>query len=120
VLHHVGIEVAPSDVERLAELFELLGFERVEPPPSLSRFTWLERSGTQIHLLPDEEPVVPPEGHVAVVAPDFEASCERIAAAGFEIERRGEHWGSPRAKVTAPGGQVVELMEFPPNSGDRS
>ena len=29
MLHHVGIEIAPAEVERAAELFELLGFARV-------------------------------------------------------------------------------------------
>jgi catechol 2,3-dioxygenase-like lactoylglutathione lyase family enzyme len=114
VIHHVGIEVRPADVERTAELFELLGFERVEPPSSLAPCTWLERGGTQVHLLPADDPAIPAEGHVAVVAPDFEASFARIAAAGFEIERRRQHWGAPRAKATAPGGQIVELMESPP------
>ena len=33
MLHHVGIEVAPADIERAVELFQLLGFELVEPPP---------------------------------------------------------------------------------------
>ena len=35
VIHHVGIEVAPGDVERSVELWELLGFELVEPPATL-------------------------------------------------------------------------------------
>lgn len=115
MLHHAGIEVAPADVDRSIELWELLGFRRVEPPASLSEFVWLEREGTQIHLMPSESPTVPPRGHVAVVAPDFEATFERVAAAGFETERRSEYWGAPRAKVAAPGGHVVELMATPPS-----
>jgi catechol 2,3-dioxygenase-like lactoylglutathione lyase family enzyme len=115
MLQHVGIEVRPADIERSVELWELLGFERVEPPESLAEFTWLERNGTQIHLLPTEAPTVPPHAHVAVVAPNFEEAFEQIAAAGFEIERRSEHWGAPRAKVTAPGGHLVELMAAPPH-----
>jgi catechol 2,3-dioxygenase-like lactoylglutathione lyase family enzyme len=115
MLQHVAIEVSPADVERSVELWQLLGFDRVEPPDSLAEFTWLERKGTQVHLLPTESPTVPPHAHVAVVVPGFEEAFDRIAAAGFEIERRREHWGAPRAKVTAPGGHVVELMAAPPN-----
>lgn len=114
MLHHVGIEIAPGDVERAAELFELIGFERVEPPPTLAEFTWLERDGTQVHLMPEEVPVAPPRGHLAVVVPDFEPTLERLRERGFEVERRREHWGAPRAGVTAPGGHRVELMQAPP------
>jgi catechol 2,3-dioxygenase-like lactoylglutathione lyase family enzyme len=114
MLHHVGIEVAPAEVERAAELFELLGFERVEPPPTLSRFTWLERGGTQIHLMPSESPVAAPEGHLAVVAPDFEATLERLREAGFEVEMRRPHWGAARALAHGPSGHRVELMAAPP------
>jgi hypothetical protein len=116
VLHHAGIEVAPDDVDRSIELWELLGFERVEPPASLSEFVWLERDGTQIHLMPTDSPTVPARGHVAVVVPDFETAVERLSAAGFEVRRRSEYWDAPRAKATAPGGHVVELMAAPPPS----
>jgi catechol 2,3-dioxygenase-like lactoylglutathione lyase family enzyme len=115
VLHHVGIEVAPADLERSVRFWELLGFEQVEPPPTLAEFIWLERTGTQIHLMPTESPTVPSRGHVAVVAPDFERTVAGLTEAGFEVERRGEHWGAPRAKATAPGGHVVELMAAPPD-----
>lgn len=114
MLHHVGIEVAPDDVDRSIELWELLGFERVEPPATLAEFVWMERDGTQIHLMPTDSPTVPTRGHLAVVAPDFEAAVERLSASGFEVERRAEHWGAPRAKATAPGGHAVELMASPP------
>jgi hypothetical protein len=115
VLHHVGIEVAPADVERTVELLELLGFRRVPVPEGLGDgFTWLEREGTQVHLMHEEDPIVPPRGHLAVVAPAFEATLASLAERGFRPERRREHWGAPRAVVPAPGGQRVELMAAPP------
>lgn len=115
MLHHVGIEVAPAEAERAVELFEALGFVRVEPPPSLaSGYTWLERAGTQVHLMHSDDPVAPPRGHLAVVVPDFEQALARLREAGFEAERRREHWGAPRALTIAPGGHRVELMAAPP------
>jgi len=116
MLHHVGIEIRPAEVERAAELFELLGFARVEPPPTLAEFTWLEREGTQVHLMPTAQPMVPVRGHLAVVAPDFEATLERLRERGFELEPAREHWGAPRARVLAPGGHRVELMAAPPGA----
>ena len=114
MLHHVGIEVAPADVEPMVGFFELLGFERVEPPETLRRYTWLERERTQIHLMPREQPIIPEVGHLAVVSPDFEEALARLQAAGFKAERRREHWGQPRAWAIAPSGQRVELMAAPP------
>ncbi len=114
MLHHVGIEVAPAEIEATVGFFELLGFERVEPPATLREYTWVEREGTQIHLMPREEPIVPRVGHVAVVAPDLEAALQRLQGAGFEAERRREHWGSPRAWALAPSGHRVELMAASP------
>jgi catechol 2,3-dioxygenase-like lactoylglutathione lyase family enzyme len=114
VVHHVAIEVAPADLERMVRFWELVGFVEVQPPASLAAFTWLERDGTQIHLIPTGSPTVPPSGHVAVVAPDLEATLSRLDEDGLEVERRRAHWGAPRAKATAPGGHVVELMAAPP------
>jgi len=114
MLHHVGIEVTPAEIARTAELFELLGFELVEPPASLSEFTWLEREGTQVHLMPTESPTVPPRGHPAVVVVDFERTFISLGERGFEVERRGEHWGAPRAIALAPDGHRVEFTAAPP------
>ena len=115
MLQHVGIEVRPGDVERTVELFELLGFERTSPPPSLQAgFTWLQSGGTQIHLMHEDDPVVPHRGHLAVVVPGFEEALARLRDHGFEAERRREHWGAPRALASAPGGHRVELMAEPP------
>jgi hypothetical protein len=118
MLQHAGIEIVPAEVERAVLLFELLGFERVEPPPSLAAgFTWVEREGTQIHLMHEENPVVPLRGHVAVHVPDFEAALERLREHNFAPEPYREHWGAPRSVVVLPGGQRVELMAAPPLDG---
>jgi catechol 2,3-dioxygenase-like lactoylglutathione lyase family enzyme len=115
MLHHVGIEIAPDDVERAVEFFTLLGFERVEPPPALAQgFTWLEREGTQVHLVHERSPTVPPRGHLAVVTPDFEATLARLHEHGFQTRPGRAHWGAARAHASAPGGHSVELMAAPP------
>ncbi|HEY5941636.1 MAG TPA: VOC family protein [Solirubrobacterales bacterium] len=114
MLHHIGIEVAPAEIEAAAGFFELIGFARVEPPATLSKYTWLERDGTQIHLMPEKDPTVPSPGHLAVVAPDFDATVAHLRNHGFRVESKGEHWGQPRALAIAPGGHRVELMAAPP------
>jgi|SRR3954451_12390311 len=114
VLHHVGIEVAPAHIEAAVGFFELIGFTRVEPPRTLRVYTWLEREGTQVHLMPDEEPTVPSRGHLAVVVEDFEGTVARLRERGFEVEPKREHWGEARALAIAPGGHRVELMAAPP------
>jgi hypothetical protein len=115
VLHHVTLEVAPEDIERSLELWALLGFERVEPPPALAgTFVWVEREGTQIHLERSESPTVPPHGHAAIVVRDFEPTVEGLREHGFEVKLGREHWSAPRAKVVAPGGHQVEFMAAPP------
>lgn len=115
VLHHVGIEVRPGDAEACAACLELLGFARVPVPESLGDgHTWLEREGTQIHLMHAEDPAVPPRGHAAVVVDDFDATLGVLERSGHAPERRHEHWGQPRAKLVLPGGALLELMAAPP------
>jgi catechol 2,3-dioxygenase-like lactoylglutathione lyase family enzyme len=58
--------------------------------------------------------VAAPEGHVAVVVEDYEATLGRVRAAGFEPDEHPRHWGAGRAFVRSPGGHLVELMERPP------
>jgi catechol 2,3-dioxygenase-like lactoylglutathione lyase family enzyme len=116
MLQHVGIELQPTDIDRAVEFFTLLGFEQVDPPPTLADgFTWLERDGTQVHLMHEERPTVPPRGHLAVVTPDFDATLARLREHGFEAEPRRPHWGSLRALAIAPGNHRVELMAAPPS-----
>ena len=115
MIGHAAIEVREDDVEACLEFWALLGFEHVEAPAALAaRATWVQAGPTQVHLLHAREPVVAPEGHVAVVARDYDATLRALRKAGFEPQPRTAHWGSPRAFVRCPAGHRVELMAFAP------
>lgn len=115
MLQHVTLEVTPAQVRDCVAFWALLGFTEMDPPPLLrDRFTWVEREGTQIHLNPLEDPIAAREGHVAVVAPDYDRTLAALRAAGHCVEDRSPHWGSPRAFARTPGGHRVELMSHPP------
>jgi catechol 2,3-dioxygenase-like lactoylglutathione lyase family enzyme len=117
VIHHVALEIRRADAGESERFWALLGFARVEPPASLGdRATWVERAGTQVHLMYADDPVVPRQGHVAVVAPDYDDALARLREAGFEPEPRREHWGAPRSFVRCPAGHRVEVMARPPGA----
>jgi catechol 2,3-dioxygenase-like lactoylglutathione lyase family enzyme len=114
-LQHVSLEVRPGDVPAELAFWRLLGFTPVEPPGSLGeRSAWVQRGATQVHLLLDDEPVVPPSGHAAVVAEDFDATLAALRRAGHEAEERARHWGAARAFTRSPAGHRVEVMAAPP------
>jgi catechol 2,3-dioxygenase-like lactoylglutathione lyase family enzyme len=118
VIQHASLETRRDIVDAELAFWALLGFERVDPPGGLAeRSAWAQRAGTLVHLLFEDDPVVQPEGHVAVVADDYAATIERLEAAGFEVEPRPQHWGSPRAFVRSPQGHRVEVMASPPVVG---
>ena len=115
MLHHVSLEVPANETQRSLEFWLALGFARVPAPPDIAEYvSWVERDGTQIHLIPTPRPTVPALGHAAIVAPDFDATMARVAEAGFAVEETRELWGERRAVATAPGGHRVELMAAPP------
>jgi catechol 2,3-dioxygenase-like lactoylglutathione lyase family enzyme len=121
-LQHVSLETRPADAEAEVAFWALLGFARVEPPGALGdRAAWVQGDdGTQIHLLFADDPVVPPQGHVAVVAPQpagFEATIGALRDAGFDPEPRAQHWGVPRSYVRSPAGHLVEVMASAPTVG---
>ena len=117
MLQHVSLEVPRGSVGACVEFWALLGFERVEPPPSLAeRAVWVERDGTQIHLMYADDPVVPPKGHAAVVAEDYDRAYTALRDAGHDPEPRPEHWGVPRCFVRDPAGHRVEVMAASPAS----
>jgi catechol 2,3-dioxygenase-like lactoylglutathione lyase family enzyme len=114
-LQHVALETPLAHVEDCVDFWAILGFERVDPPPSLAGIaTWLQRERMQIHLLHADEPVIPPQGHPAVVVDEYEETLDALRAAGHEPEPRREHWGQPRAFVLDPAGHRVEVMAAPP------
>jgi catechol 2,3-dioxygenase-like lactoylglutathione lyase family enzyme len=114
VLQHVLLEVRPDQVRDCVAFWELLGFREVEPPPLLrDRFTWVERGGTQIHLVGVDEPVIPNEGHTAVVAPDDDVIA-RLDQHGFTPREGSNAWGAPRWFFHDPAGHRVEVMSAPP------
>jgi hypothetical protein len=115
VLQHVSIEYPPGDEERVLEFWRLVGFEEVESPEVLGgSIRWVERDGTQIHLIFTEGHTAPALGHAAVVVPDHGEAKQRLRDAGFEVEDARQLWGADRAFALAPGGHRVELMAAPP------
>ena len=114
-LQHVSIEVPPEEADRSIEFWRLVGFEEVASPEPLGdSVRWLDREGTQIHLILTEGHTAPVLGHTAVVVPDHAEAKERLRGAGFEVEDTRQLWGTDRAFAIAPGGHRVELMASPP------
>lgn len=114
-LQHVSLETRPADAEAEVAFWALLGFDRVASPAALrDRATWLQSGATQIHLLHADDPVTPPRGHVAVVAPAFDGTIALLEHAGHATEPRTPHWGAPRSYVRSPAGHLVEVMAAPP------
>jgi catechol 2,3-dioxygenase-like lactoylglutathione lyase family enzyme len=121
-LQHVSLETRRDAVAGEVAFWALLGFAETRAPESLDgRATWLTApdGAPQIHLLYADDPVAPPQGHVAIVAPAFEATCAALRAAGHAVEPRTPHWGAPRAYARSPGGHRVELMAAPPPAAAR-
>jgi catechol 2,3-dioxygenase-like lactoylglutathione lyase family enzyme len=115
VIQHVTLEVRHADAAAEARFWQLLGFVALEPPASLAhRSLWLGRGGTQIHLAYTRTPVIPSNGHVAVLSEEFDAAVAALRAAGHPVEPRSEHWGAARAYTRSPAGHLVELMAGPP------
>jgi hypothetical protein len=115
VLQHVSIEVPPDETERMLEFWRIVGFEEVDSPEPLGESVrWLERNGTQIHLILTEGHTAPVLGHVAVVVREHGAATGALRDAGFQVEDARQLWGADRAFAIAPGGHRVELMAAPP------
>jgi catechol 2,3-dioxygenase-like lactoylglutathione lyase family enzyme len=114
LIQHVAREVQASDIPSCLDFYGLLGFAEVPVPDSLvGRAVWLEKQGTQVHLLLAADAQVA-RGHIAVVVDDYEGTVLALESAGHEVDRRREHWGSPRAYVRDPAGHLVEFMAYGP------
>jgi catechol 2,3-dioxygenase-like lactoylglutathione lyase family enzyme len=114
MIQHVTREIAPDLLASCIAFYRLLGFDPAQQPPAIAqRAVWLQLGGTQLHLMPTAG-AGPERGHIAIVAPDYERTVRSLTAAGHAVEPRAEHWGSPRAYVRDPAGNLVELMERAP------
>ena len=115
MLQHAALEVPPGKVEECVAFWALLGFERATKPPRLqTSSTWVEREGTQIHLLPMDEPVIAVRGHIAVVAPDYDGVLRALAEAGYTVDEAQNAWDAPRSTVRDPAGHMIEVMSRAP------
>jgi catechol 2,3-dioxygenase-like lactoylglutathione lyase family enzyme len=116
MIHHVTREIGPAQLERCRRFYEILGFRNVPVPTGIAgRALWLERAGSQVHLMPRDDAQVQ-SGHVGIVVERYAETIDELQREGYEIDPRAEHWGSPRAYVRDPGGNLVELMAFPPGT----
>jgi catechol 2,3-dioxygenase-like lactoylglutathione lyase family enzyme len=120
MIQHVTREIQASELEPCIAFYRLLGFVPVPVPAGIEgRAVWLEHAGTQIHLMfvgPAAADERRPSGHVGIVVASYPETVERLRAAGHPVQPRREHWGSPRAYVHDPVGNLVELMAWPPPS----
>ena len=115
-LQHVSLEIR---ARRRAGRAAVLGAARLRARSSrrgtLAEIAaWVQRDGTQIHLLFADEPVVPPSGHAAVVGGGLRRDHRRAARRGLRPAGAHAPLGR-RARVRPqPGGSPVELMAEPP------
>ena len=118
MLQHATLEVPKDRWNACIAFWGLLGFAPMQPPASLrGRFTWVAREGTQIHLMPFDDPVTTVRGHAAVVVDDYEDALTRLREGGFETREGSNAWGAPRSFVRDPAGNHIELMSAPPPTG---
>jgi len=114
-LQHTSLEIRRADEDAEVAFWGLLGFEQVDVPEGLRGVAaWVASSGTQIHLLYDDDPTIAPRGHVAILAADYEATLARVRDAGFDFRPDAELWGVPRGFVRTPAGHRVEIMSASP------
>jgi catechol 2,3-dioxygenase-like lactoylglutathione lyase family enzyme len=115
MLQHVTLEIGHDQVGDSLAFWALLGFERIQPPPLLrDRFVWVGRHGTQIHLMPLDDPQPTNRGHAAVVVDDFPGTVNALEAAGHATREGTNAWDAPRVFVRDPAGNLVEVMSAPP------
>jgi catechol 2,3-dioxygenase-like lactoylglutathione lyase family enzyme len=116
MIQHVTREVLPGQLDACIRFYGEIGFIRVHEPESLDgRAAWLERGDTQIHLMPKPD-ATQQSGHIGVLIEHYDDTLARLRDLGHAVEPRREHWGSPRAYVHDPAGNLVEVMAWPPGA----
>ncbi len=116
MIQHVTREIPRDQLAPCIRFYEILGYSPIAmPPPLEGRAVWLGHAdgGPDLHLMPTDAGGVE-QGHVAFVVDPYAAVVARLSEAGFEVEPRRQHWGSARAYVRDPAGNLVELMAEAP------
>jgi catechol 2,3-dioxygenase-like lactoylglutathione lyase family enzyme len=123
MIQHVTRPIQRSQLGECLRFYGLLGYEEIAVPDGIQdRAVWLARPGTpaaaaDLHLQFADAPAAE-QGHVAFVVDGYENALASLREAGYEVEPRREHWGSPRSYVRDPAGNLVELMARAP--GERT
>ncbi len=123
MIQHVTRPIQRSQLGECLGFYGLLGYEQIPVPTGIQgRGVWLARRGSDpktadLHLQFADGPMAD-QGHVAFIVARYEGTLTSLREAGYEIEPRREHWGSPRAYVRDPAGNLVELMARAP--GERT
>ncbi len=123
MIQHVTRPIQRSQLDECLRFYALLGYEQIPVPTGIQgRGVWLARRGSDpktadLHLQFADAPM-PEQGHVAFIVAPYDETLASLLAAGYEAEPRREHWGSPRAYVRDPAGNLVELMARAP--GERT
>ncbi|MCA9511834.1 MAG: VOC family protein [Myxococcota bacterium] len=117
--HHVAVCV--GDAEAARRFYGgALGLEEIPRPPEVAvPGAWYRLGATELHVFeakgyaPPRSPSFPP--HFAVFTADFDASVERLRAAGarFDFGPGTDAHGIRRVVLRDPTGNVVEVTDAP-------
>lgn len=111
------------DLDRSIEFYKKLGFEEIRRMPigdeAINVFMGLPGDGARLELtynIGREEPyeIGTGYGHIAITAPDLDATLAALAADGIEPERppyRVREGGSRICFVRDPDGYRIEIIE---------
>ena len=112
-LDHVQLAMPPGGEAEAQSFYEgLLGIPRVPKPPPLAGRggCWFEDGPLRLHLGVEEGFRPARKAHPALVVRDLPALLATLAAAGVEARGDVPFDGRPRAHVSDPFGNRIELL----------
>ncbi|MGY2704781.1 MULTISPECIES: VOC family protein [unclassified Nocardioides] len=115
-LHHVQLACPPGGEDGARRFWaEGLGMTEVDKPVALAGRggCWFRAGSAEVHI-GVEEPFAPArKAHPALLVEDLDAVAARLAALGFDVDRRERHTfpGFERCHVLDAHGNRVELLE---------
>ncbi len=115
-IQHVSIpRPAGSDSAVRAFYGELLGFEEVPPPKSLTGVIWYRLGDTELHLFTED-----PDGrlrgqHLCIEVADLQGIRGRLEGAGYETRDTTVIPGRPRFFCRDPFGNLIEFTRVEGN-----